>query len=139
MNRNTVIALVGAIVICLAAAGAALAASAGPAVKVQVKSLSRTLRTSVVHGQTGWITRDGAPKGKCSGNSGAGALNAATHGKWAGKYYGSYGDYLVTSILGVKPKGSDYWELLVNGKAASSGICHVELRAHETILLKLAK
>ena len=139
MHRNTVIALVGAIVICLAAAGAALAASVGPAVKVQVKSLSRTLRTSVVHGQTGWITRDGAPKGKCSGNSGAGALNAATHGKWAGKYYASYGDYLVTSILGVKPKGSDYWELLVNGKAASSGICHVELRAHETILLKLAK
>jgi uncharacterized low-complexity protein len=139
MNRNTMTALVGAIVIALAVASAALAASAGPAVKVQVKTMSKTLRTAVVHGETGWITRDGAPKGTCSRDSGAGALNVATHGRWAGKYYTSFKDYLVTSILGVKPKGSDFWELLVNGKATSSGICHVTLRAHETILFKIAK
>jgi uncharacterized low-complexity protein len=139
MNRNTMTALVGAIVIALAAAGGALAASAGPAVKVEVKTMSKTLRTAVVHGQTGWITRGGAPKGTCSGDSGAGALSNATHGRWAGKYYASYKDYLVTSILGVKPKGSNFWELLVNGKATSSGICHVKLRAHETIVLKIAK
>ncbi len=125
--------------LAIAATGAALAASTGPAVTVQVKTLSKTLRKAAVHGQTGWITKDGAPRGKCSGDSGAGALNAATHGKWAGKYYSSYSDYLVTSILGVKPKGSDFWELSVNGKAASSGICHVKLRAHETILFKIAK
>ena len=139
MNRNTIIALLGAIVIAAVASGAALAATAGPAVTVQIKTLSKTLRTAVVHGQTGWITKDGAPTGKCSGDSGAGALNAATHGKWAGKFYASYNDYLVTSIMGVKPKGSDYWGLYVNGKAASSGVCHVKLKAHETILLKIVK
>jgi hypothetical protein len=116
-----------------------LAASTGPAVTVQIKTLTKTLKTATVHGRTGWITKDGAPRGKCSGDSGAGALNAATHGRWSGTWYSKYSDYLVDSILGVKPKGSDYWELLVNGKSASSGICHVKLKAHETILLKIAK
>jgi Domain of unknown function (DUF4430) len=139
MNRNSVIALVGAVVLAVAGAGGALAASTGPAVKVQVKTLTKTLKSAHVHGTTGWITKDGAPKGTCSGDSGAGALNAATHGKWGGKYYSSFKDYLVTSILGVKPKGSDFWELLVNGKVSKTGICHVKLRAHETILFKIAK
>jgi hypothetical protein len=139
MNRNSVIALVGAVVLGVAVTGSALAASAGPAVKVQVKTMTKTLKTADVHGTTGWIRKDGAPKGTCSGASGAGALNAATHGKWAGKYYSSFKDYLVTSILGVKPKGSDFWDLIVNGKASKVGICHVKLRAHETILFKIAK
>jgi uncharacterized low-complexity protein len=139
MHRNSVIALVGAIAIAVAVAGSALAASTGPAVKVQVKTMSKTLRTAVVHGEKGSITKAGAPKGKCPGNSGAGALDAATHGRWTGKYYSKFGDYLVTSILGVKPKGKDFWELVVNGKPASSGMCHVKLRAHQTILFKIAK
>ena len=139
MHRNLVVALVGALTIAMAVAGGAFAASAGPAVKVQIKTTSKTLKTAVVHGQTGWITKGGISKGKCSGNSGAGALNAATHGKWTGKYYGSLKDYFVTSILGVKPKGKDFWELVVNGKPASKGICHVKLKAHQTILFKIAK
>jgi uncharacterized low-complexity protein len=139
MHRNLVVALVGALTIAMAVAGGAFAASAGPAVKVQIKTTSKTLKTATVHGQTGWITKAGAPKGKCSGKSGAGALNAATHGKWTAKWYGKYTDYLVGSILGVKPKGNDFWELLVNGKPASSGMCHVKLKAHETIVFKIAK
>ena len=140
MNRKTLVALLGALVVALAATGAALAASTGPAVTVQIKTLSKTLKTATVHGQTGWITKDGAPSGKCSGNSGAGALSAATHGKWSGKWYSTYSDYLVNSILGVKPKNSHYyWELFVNGKSFSSGMCHVKLKAHETILFKIAK
>ncbi len=139
MNRKTVIALLGAVVISLAAGGTALATSTGPAVTVQIKTMTKTLKTATVRGETGWITKDGVPSGKCSGDGGAGALNAATHGKWSGKWYSSLHDYLVESILGVKPTGSDYWELFVNGKSASSGICHVKLKAHETILFKIAK
>jgi hypothetical protein len=139
MNRNYVVALVGAITIALAVAGAALAASTGPAVTVKIKTLSRTLKTAVVHGQTGWITKSGAPTGKCSAKSAAGALNAATHGRWNGKYYKKYSDYLVTSILGAKPKGNDFWEIVVNGKAASTGMCHIKLKAHQTIVFKIAK
>ena len=89
MHRNLVVALVGAIAIAIAVAGGALAASTGPAVKVQIKTPSKTLKTAVVHGSTGWITKAGAPKGKCPGDSAAGALNAATRGRWTGKYFAS--------------------------------------------------
>jgi Domain of unknown function (DUF4430) len=141
MNRKTLAALVGAVVMALVASGAAMAATAsGPAVSVSVKSPSKTLvKPTSVHGEKGWITKGGTPKGKCSGSSAAGALDAATHGKWTGKYYASVGGIFVTSILGVKPTGSDFWEVVVNGKPASTGICGVKLRAGERLLLKIAK
>ena len=82
-----------------------------------------------MHGEKGWITKGGTPKGKCSGDSAAGALDAATHGKWSGKYFSSLGDIEVTSIVGVKPPSSDFWELFVNGKPASTGVCEVKLHA----------
>ncbi len=140
MHRKTLIALVGAIVMALAASGVALAAGSGPAVTVQIKSLTKTLlKPSTEHGQTGWITKGGTPKGKCPGNSAAGALNAATHGKWAGKYYSSVGGIFVTSILGVKPTGSDFWNVFVNGKSSSKGVCDIKLKAGEKLLFKVIK
>ena len=104
----------------VAAAGSALAAGSGPAVHVQIKTLTKTLRQTVVHGEKGWITKGGTPRGTCSGNSAAGALDAATHGKWGGKYYASVGGIFINSILGVKPPSkNDYWEILVNGHVAT--------------------
>ena len=138
MNRKFVIALVGAVALALSAGGAAFAASAGPAVRVEIKTQTKTLRNVVVHGQTGWITKGGTPKGKCSANSAAGALGAATHGKWTATYNSTYGAF-VDSILGVKPKSNYYWELFVNGNSSNVGICGVKLKAHETILFKIAK
>jgi hypothetical protein len=141
MNRKTLAALVGAVVMALAASGAAAAATGtGPSVSVSVKSLTKTLlKPTNVHGEKGWITKGATPHGKCSGNSAAGALDAATHGKWTGKYYASVGGIFVTSILGVKPSGSDFWEVVVNGKPSSTGICGVKLRAGERLLFKIAK
>ena len=139
MNRNTGIALLGAIVIALAASGAALAAGTGPAVTVQVKTLSKTLKTAVVHGQTGWITKGGTPRGKCSASKAAGALNAATHGRWTGTYYKSVGGIFITSILGVKPTGSDYWSFYVNGRSSSKGMCDIALHQGERLLFKIVK
>ncbi|HTU84223.1 MAG TPA: DUF4430 domain-containing protein [Solirubrobacteraceae bacterium] len=123
----------------VAGSGVALAATSGPSVTVQVKNGTKTLTDATVHGEKGWITKDRTPKGKCSGSSALGALDAATHGKWVGKYYSEYGDLLVTSIDGVKPKGSDYWAFYVNGKAASVGVCAVKLKAGEKLLFKVAK
>ena len=95
MHRKTLVALLGAIVMAVAASGVALAAGSGPAVTVQIKSLNKTLlKPTTEHGQTGWITKGGTPKGKCSGNSAAGALNAATHGKWAGQVLLERGQHL---------------------------------------------
>src|ERR1700734_3407448 len=102
MHRKTLLALFGAIIMAFAASGVALAASSGPAVTVQIKSLTKTLLTPTsVHGETGWITKGGTPHGKCPGASAAGALDAATHGKWTAKYYASVGGIFVTSIDGV--------------------------------------
>jgi hypothetical protein len=140
MHRRTFVALAGAIVMAVASAGGALAASSGPAVSVQIKSLTKTLlKPTTEHGEKGWITKGGTPKGKCPGSSAAGALDAATHGKWSGKYYASVGGIFVTSILGVKPAGSDYWSIYVNGKAASVGSCAIKLRAGEKLLFKIVK
>jgi Domain of unknown function (DUF4430) len=140
MNRKTITALVGALVMALVASGAALAAGTGPTVSVQVKSSTKTLlKPTTVHGEKASITKGATPKGKCPGSSAAGALDAATHGKWTGKYYASVGGIFVTSILGVKPKGSSFWELVVNGKPSSKGICSVKLHAGERLLFKIAK
>ena len=140
MKRTTFAALVGAIVLAVACCGAALAAGSGPAVSVQVKSLTKTLlKSTSVHGEKASVTKGGTPRGKCPGNTAAGALDAATHGKWAGKYYASVGGIFVTSILGVKPGGSNFWEVVVNGKASNSGICDIKLHAGEKLLFKIVK
>jgi hypothetical protein len=138
MNRKTVLALVGAIAIGVTASGAALAASSvGPAVTVDVKTPTKTLVNTVVHGEKGSITKGGTPSGVCSGNSAAGALDNATHGKWKGKYYPTIKDIFVMSILGVTPKSPKYWGFLVNGKTSSKGVCETKLKAGETLLFKI--
>ena len=140
MHRKILVALAGALVIAVAAWSTALAAGTRPAVSVQVKSLTKTLlRPRTVHGEKGWITKGGTPHGKCSGNSAAGALDAATHGKWTGKYYASVPGIFVTSILGVKPTGSHFWSVFVNGRSSSTGICAIKLRAGERLLFKIVK
>ena len=124
----------------LAASGVALAATTGPAVTVQIQNGTKTLlKPTTEHGEKGSITKGGTPKGKCSGSSAAGALDAATHGKWTGKYYASVGGIFVTSIDGVKPKGSDFWGVYVNGKESSVGVCSVKLRSGEKLLFKITK
>jgi Domain of unknown function (DUF4430) len=125
---------------CGVAAPSALgSASVGPKVSVEVKSLTKTLlKPTTVQGQKGWITKGGAPRGKCSAASGAGALNAATRGRWTGGYDSSFGVF-VDSILGVRPPGKDYWAIYVNGKYSNFGICSIKLHAGEKLLFKIAK
>jgi hypothetical protein len=140
MNRKSALALIGAIAIAGLSSGAALAASsAGPAVTVKVKSFTKTLTDAVVHGEKGSITKGGAPSGACPGKSAAGALDAATHGKWNGKFFPSFNDMFVTSIDGLKPKGKDSWEFLVNGKLAPVGVCETKLHKGDLLLFKEIK
>jgi len=124
----------------LATGGVALASGSGPAVTVSIKSVNKTLlKPTAVHGEKGWITKGGTPHGKCSGASAAGALDAATHGKWTGKYYASVPGIFVTSILGAKPTGSSFWGVFVNGKTSSVGICAIRLHAGERLQFKIVK
>ncbi len=140
MKQKKLIALCGAIAIVLATSAAALAASssAGPAVTVQIKTPSKTLLgPTTVHGEKGSITKGGAPTGACSGKSGAGALDAATHGKWTAKYFSSLKDVFISSILGVKPKSPHFWSIFVNGKSSNTGACGIKLKAGEKLLFKI--
>lgn len=122
------------------AVAAVASAAVGPSVTVQIKSTHKTLLSKKhVHGSAGWITKGGTPRGKCPGNSAAGALTVATHGRWTGKYYASVGGIFVTSILNVKPSGKSFWEVLVNNRPSSKGICAIKLRAGERLQFKLAK
>jgi hypothetical protein len=115
------------------------ARAVGPTVSVQVKTLTKTLLGATrVRGRTGWITKAGTPRGKCSARSAAGALNVATHGRWAGKYYSGVGIF-VTSILGVKPTGKKYWALYVNGRFSQKGICDIGLHSGQRLLFKIHK
>ena len=140
MNRKTLLALPGAIATAAAvtASPLALAASSGPAVAVQVKTPTKTLLNTTAQGEKGSITKGGTPAGACSGKSGAGALDAATHGKWNGTYSSSLKDIFVSSILGVKAKSHQFWKIVVDGKTASTGICGIKLHTGEKLLFKLA-
>jgi hypothetical protein len=130
-----------AVITTLALAGGVIApvalGASGPKVTVQVNVGHKTLlRPTRVQGSAGWITRGGTPRGKCSKRSAAGALNAATHGRWAGKYYPGIGIF-VTKILGVKGTLSRSWEILVNNRPAKKGVCGIKLRAGERLLFKI--
>jgi hypothetical protein len=139
MNRKTILALVGAIALAVPVPVAALAAGSGPAVTVRIRTFSKTLTRAVVHGQKGSIRKGGTPKGVCPGKSAAGALNAATHGHWKGKFFRGLKDIFVTSILGVTPKSPDFWGFFVDGKLASKGVCETKLRTGEKLLFKEIK
>jgi hypothetical protein len=141
MNRKFYPAIAGALAAAVVALAAGVAgAASGPAVTVQIKTLTKTLlKPTAEHGETGWITKGGTPSGKCSGRSAAGALDAATHGKWTGKYYSSVGGIFITSIDGVKPTGNDYWSVFVDNKSSSSGICAIKLKSGEKLLFKIVK
>jgi hypothetical protein len=140
MKRRTRLALFAALVAAVSVSSAALAAGTGSAVSLQIKTQSKNLfGPKKVHGERGWIRKGGMPAGVCSGTSGAGALDAATHGRWTATYYPSLHDVFITSIFGVKAKKPTFWGVFVNGKPASSGVCGVHLRRGEKLLLKITK
>jgi len=113
----------------------ALAGTSGPAVGIRIEGSNKTLLLSrQAQGRSGSITKYGAPRGKCPGDSAQGALDVATHGNWTGTWYASYHEYLITSIDGEKPSGSNFWEIFVNNRAASKGACDIKLRRGQQLL-----
>ena len=140
MRRTIVVVLTGAAVVAGLVQGGALAASrharaTGPAVTIRIEGAKKTLvPPNLVKPGSGWITRNGAPKGKCPRQSVQGVLNRATHGQWRGKWSKQFNEYFITSILGEKPSGHNFWEIFVNYKAATKGACDLKLSRHEQIV-----
>jgi hypothetical protein len=136
--KKVAVVLTGTLALASAVVAPVAVGASGPSVTVQIKTTSKTLlRSTAVHGSVGWITKGATPRGKCPASGAAGALTAATHGHWTGKYYASVGGIFITSILGVKPTGSHYWEILVNNRPSSKGICAIKLKAGERLLFKI--
>lgn len=127
--------------IATATAPHAAVAAAAPKVSITIKGKTKTLlATKSVQVKSGWITRGGAPVGKCPVDSAQGVLNVATHGNWRGKWYASYHEYFITGILGDNETSKKYyWALYVNGKSSSKGACDVKLKAGEKLLFKVTK
>jgi hypothetical protein len=140
MLRISIISAAAATVVGALALGVVptvLAAVSRPNVTIRIEGAKRTLmpRTTVRAPGRGWVTKDGAPKGKCPADSAAGVLNLATHGSWSGSWSSKYDDYLITKILGDTESGAkSYWEILVNNVPASTGACQIKLRAGKRLL-----
>jgi len=138
MHRRSIIALGGTLAaLVLASSTAGAASPGGTTVTVRVEGKSKTLLApTVIHTHTGWITRYGAPKGKCKATSAAGALDVATRHKWTGTWESSFGDYEITAILGEKHPFSShsYWELFVDNASSNFGACGTKLHHGATVL-----
>ncbi|MGO9959231.1 MAG: hypothetical protein ACLP50_25220 [Solirubrobacteraceae bacterium] len=149
MHRRSILALGGAALTVALAPGVALArtaaapaasrtptATAAATVSVRIEGAVRTLLpTRSITVPSGSVTRGGAPSGACRGDTVAGALNAATHGHWGGKYFIQYDDYVITSVLGDTPNPMvGYWGVWVDNRFETTGACAIQLRGGDQIL-----
>lgn len=116
----------------------ALAASgSSPTVTVRVEGRTRTLLgpKSVQVPSSGSITKGGAPSGQCPASSAQGALDAATRHRWNGKWFSSFGEYEIFTILGENENGKHYfWEIFLNNVESSSGACQISLKPGDQLL-----
>jgi hypothetical protein len=127
MKRSSILALGGASLALAVAPAAALAAK----VSVRIEGASKTLQAAkTIQTPSGSITKFGAPAGACPAASALGALNTATHGRWKGKYYSSFSDYLITSIL----DETGNWGIWVDNKYSTKGACEIKPHPGEQLL-----
>jgi hypothetical protein len=133
MTSRSILALGGA---SLALAVAPGVAQAGQKVSVRIEGATKTLQAArTVTTPSGSITKFGAPAGVCPGASAAGALNAATNGRWKAKFYSSFNDYLIGSVLGETPNTkTGYWGIWVNNRYATIGACEIKLKPADQLL-----
>jgi hypothetical protein len=82
------------------------------------------------------VVKDGNPAHACTGSSAAGALQRATDGDWSGPYFDTLG-YSVETIKGEKHEFTSgaYWSFWLNYKPSEAGVCGVELKTGDEVLL----
>jgi hypothetical protein len=136
MTPRRILAL-GSATLALVLIPTAAAMAAGTTVTVRVEGLKHTLLAPKrVHTHSGSITKGGAPKGSCPSTTAAGALDVATHHRWAGSYESGLG-INVSSIFGERHVYSThgyYWGIWVDNQFAQFGICDLKLHRGEQLL-----
>ena len=140
MQRTKILALGGAALAAslVVAPGAALRAAGGAERTIRIEGKAKTLlATTKAVGEAGSITKGGAPKGACPGDTAQGALDVATHHRWSGKWSDSYDEYEIITILGDTESGTkSYWEIFVNNVAATSGACEIKLAPRRAVAVR---
>ncbi len=135
MYVKKLLALGGATIAVILAPSAALAAG-GSKVTVRVEGVSKTLLgPTVVQTHSGWITKDGTPKGSCPDTSATGALDVATRHDWGGSN-DQFG-LEITSIFGEThtfASKKDFWEVFVNNVPSAVGACEQKLHKGDQLL-----
>lgn len=79
------------------------------------------------------IIKDGNPEHSCNGQAAIGALQAGTGGNWSGTWFEGLG-YTADVIKGVNPSPA-YFELWINDKLSSTGLCDSALEAGDDVLM----
>jgi hypothetical protein len=137
MNTKKILggAAIVASAVSLGGVPAAVASTSLPKVRVRVEGLNRTLlRSKLVTPNGKRVRRDGH---SCKGNTGIDPFNLATRGHWSGPWFSGLG-WQPTRILGEHDdftKTGSWFELFVNNKAATVGLCSLKLERGQRILM----
>lgn len=125
---------IAASAVSLGAAPAALAHTY-PKVSVRVEGRSHTLlRNRVVTPNGRRVIRHGH---SCAGNTLLDPFNLAVKGRWSGPYYTGLG-FEPTRVLGETDsysKSGHWYELFINNRAASAGLCGLKITRGQHVLL----
>lgn len=120
--------------VVLLSAGTASAADPFDA-SIRVEGKARTLVTErKVTLADAPIIKDGNPEHSCNGQAAIGALQAGTEGNWSGPWFEGLG-YSADTIMGNKPAAPGYFELWINGKLSSTGLCDAALAKGDDVLM----
>jgi hypothetical protein len=111
------------------------AIAAGPFdVSIRVEGKAKTLvKERKVTLADAPIIKDGNPEHSCSGQAAIGALQAGSGGNWTGTWYEGLG-YTADAIAGSNPSPA-YFELWVNHKLSSTGLCDSAMKAGDDVLM----
>jgi len=122
----------GFLLVCAASASAASPIN----VHVRVEGAHKTLVTerTVTLADAPVPPKDGNPDHTCPGQTALGALQQGSQGDWDGTYSEGLG-YFVTTIKGEKPSGNSSFQLWVNHKEATQGMCDDVLKAGDDVLM----
>jgi len=122
--------------------GGALLASSAPAIAahpfnatIRVEAKTRTLlaqRTVTLADAP--VNKDGNPEHSCSGQAAIGALEQGTESNWDGQWFEGLG-YSASTIMGHTPKSPGYFELWINRKFSTVGLCDAKLQAGDDVLM----
>lgn len=139
MSRRLLVALVGGVLLLPGVPAPALAAPANVTLRVEGTAQTVVPRTPLrTDGRT--VNKDGVAGHDCTGTSVAGALQIGTNGDWSGTWFDGLG-YSVERVATERhgfPE-PDFFEVRVNNRTLSVGVCAAELQEGDDVLLFVAR